>query len=610
MALPDLTDLKVNETYQRLLQISSSGDIADGTGSLFTPPNAISASYATSASYEINYETSSSYADTASYVNTLNQDVNITGSLNTTGSFIAYLPEGNATFTTRKGKFIVTSGDAGYNDIRLVAGGYNTGGGSTPGLYYSTTNIIRRYTAGNGPIQIGKDSGQYVTINKPGYFFQNQKAGLEVHKPADSILGLLVSGSTQITGSLTVRGNISSSGAISASTYYGDGSQLTGISSGITWVETTQSADFTAEINKGYLVDSSGSVSGSVTLTLPSSPSFGDQVAVLDVTGFASDYFIIMSSSININGQAGGVRLKNDAQSVYLLYTNDTLGWKPIKGINGGNSALTSADTIDVEWLVVAGGGGGGSVNNSFYGGGGGGGGLRTSYGLTSGGGASAESKIQVTTNSNITINIGAGGAGAASTSNTIGSRGSDSSIVYTSLDSVSTSIISIGGGGGGANTNNATSGGSGGGGSESNGLGGAGTPGQGFAGGTGSEGLNRGGGGGGASTVGSATDGGAGLQVTITGAAVTYAGGGASSGTGGLGGGGDAGTSGTTNTGGGAGGTSNSTGINGGSGIVILRYPSSKTLNIGLGLASSTVTDGSYNVTSFTSGTGTVYFT
>ena len=67
MALPDLTDLKVNETYQRLLQISSSGDIVDGTGSLFTPPNAISASYATSASYEINYETSSSYAETASY---------------------------------------------------------------------------------------------------------------------------------------------------------------------------------------------------------------------------------------------------------------------------------------------------------------------------------------------------------------------------------------------------------------------------------------------------------------------------------------------------------------------------------------------------------------
>jgi len=391
--------------------------------------------------------------------------------------------------------------------------------------------------------------------------------------------------------------------------FSGDGSQLTGISSGITWVETTQSADFTAEINKGYLVDSSGSVSGSVTLTLPPSPSFGDQVAVLDVTGFASNYFIIMTSSININGQAGGQRLKNDDQSVYLLYTNDTLGWKPIEGINGGNSALTSADTIDVEWLVVAGGGGGGSVNNSFYGGGGGAGGLRTSYGLTSGGGASAESKIEVTTNSNITIIIGAGGAGAASTSNTIGSQGINSSITYTSLDSVSTSIISIGGGGGGANTNNATSGGSGGGGSESNGLGGAGTAGQGYAGSAGDEAANRGGGGGGASGIGLATDGGDGLQVTITGAAVTYAGGGASSGTGGLGGGGDAGTSGTANTGGGAGGTSSSTGINGGSGIVILRYPSSKTLNIGLGLSSSTITDGSDKVTSFTSGTGTVYF-
>ena len=37
MALPDLTGETVNETYQRLLQKSGSGQIVDGTGSLFTP---------------------------------------------------------------------------------------------------------------------------------------------------------------------------------------------------------------------------------------------------------------------------------------------------------------------------------------------------------------------------------------------------------------------------------------------------------------------------------------------------------------------------------------------------------------------------------------------
>ena len=90
MALPDLTNQYIQDTYQRLLQVSSSGDITDGTGSLFIPPNAISASYATSASYEINYETSSSYADTASYVNPLQQYVVITGSLGVSGSNSAW----------------------------------------------------------------------------------------------------------------------------------------------------------------------------------------------------------------------------------------------------------------------------------------------------------------------------------------------------------------------------------------------------------------------------------------------------------------------------------------------------------------------------------------
>ena len=409
--------------------------------------------------------------------------------------------------------------------------------------------------------------------------------------------------------SLFLTGSASITGSVTADNFIGSGAGLTGISSGITWIETTQSANFTAEANKGYLIDSSGSASG-VKVTLPSSPVFGDQVAVLDVTGFAPNFEIIMTSSIDINGQDGGQRLKNANQSVYLLYTNDTLGWKPIKGINGGNDALVTTATTTFDWLIVAGGGGGGSVQGTLYGGGGGAGGLRTSYGSTSGGGASAESSIEVLPNSNITIVVGAGGAGATSTSNTIGSQGGISSITYTTLGEVETYVSASGGGGGGGNTADGTSGGSGGGGKESDGAGQSGTLGQGYAGGDGSESGNRGGGGGGASAVGSGTNGGAGLAVSITGASVTYAGGGASSGTGGSGGGGDGGTAGTANTGGGAGGTLNTTGINGGSGIIILRYPASKTINIGGGLASSTATDGSFKVTSFTSGTGVIYFT
>ena len=75
----------------------------------------------------------------------------------------------------------------------------------------------------------------------------------------------------------------------------------------------------------------------------------------------------------------------------------------------------------------------------------------------------------------------------------------------------------------------------------------------------------------------------------------------------------GGAGSAGTVNTGaaGGAGGGGSVAGTAGagGSGIVILRYPNTYTITVGSGLTSSTATDGSDKVTSFTAGTDTISF-
>jgi hypothetical protein len=108
----------------------------------------------------------------------------------------------------------------------------------------------------------------------------------------------------------------------------------------------------------------------------------------------------------------------------------------------------------------------------------------------------------------------------------------------------------------------------------------------------------------------------------------VFYAGGGGSGsgpfsvtqGPGGIGGGGTSsasgpiGTEGSPNTGGGGGGGAGSqssgafnSGLAGGSGIVILRYPSSKTITLGAGLTGTTETVGSDKVTTITQGTGDV---
>ena len=64
MALPDLTGQNIQDTYQRLLQVSGTLQVTDGTGSL-VPLLEVTASYAISASHEINIEISSSHAQFA-----------------------------------------------------------------------------------------------------------------------------------------------------------------------------------------------------------------------------------------------------------------------------------------------------------------------------------------------------------------------------------------------------------------------------------------------------------------------------------------------------------------------------------------------------------------
>tara|TARA_R110002020_G_scaffold216034_4_gene423384 strand:- start:812 stop:1927 length:1116 start_codon:yes stop_codon:yes gene_type:complete len=255
-----------------------------------------------------------------------------------------------------------------------------------------------------------------------------------------------------------------------------------------------------------------------------------------------------------------------------------------------------TAPTVDVEYLVVAGGGGGGGYSN---GGGGGAGGLLTNYGTSS---LSRSASVAYD------IEVGAGGIKGAYADGAVAGSGGNSKF---------DTIESNGGGGGVATGSSGQSGGSGGsgggGGYNTNQAGGAASPaGQGNAGGTGggAGGYYPGAGGGGAGAVGgtpanntSRGDGGDGLEVNIIGGTGNYyAGGGGgglgggglgptsgAGGAGGLGGGGQgrnddpipavAATAGTDGLGGGGGGGSTVTGPkDGGTGVVILRIPSTAT--------------------------------
>ena len=401
------------------------------------------------------------------------------------------------------------------------------------------------------------------------------------------------------------------------------------VDSSTQWQSSIKTADFSASAGEGYFVNTT---SGTVTVSLPAG-SVGDEIHFTDYASTFDTNEIIFDAngSQKIQGRTTNAKNATEGATVRLIYQDDIKGWT-------GN-ILDIPNNFALSYLVVAGGGGGGHV------GGGGAGGYRTNYGGTA---------LTLLPNTNYTVTVGAGGTASTSAGNPANAASGSTSVFST--------ISSAGGGYGAANytwTNGpAASGGSGGGGpwdgtQASHHLGGSGntpstSPSQGNNGGSGhtSHPNYSGGGGGGASAVGTngtgstGGTGGAGSANSITGSSVTYAGGGGgngmlwggdgTAGSGVAGGGGNgsksntgsvasgsAPSNGTANLGGGGGSPGyTTTGVGaGGSGVVIVRYPSNRSVVIpgGSGLVTSqlnaTVSGSTDKYTTFPGGTGTIQF-
>jgi len=349
------------------------------------------------------------------------------------------------------------------------------------------------------------------------------------------------------------------------------------------WDTSVKTSGFTATSNKGYFCNTTSSA---FTVTLPSTPSAGDEVILVDYAGtWDTNNLTINPNGGKILAQTSNVIALKDREAFRLVYIDTTQGWIPYSGYQESTAGLSIP--YSVNFLVIAGGGGGGAN----YGGGGGAGGYRTST-------------QSVNSGTVITVTVGGGGVSRDGSGSLLGTNGSDSSISGSGLST----ITSAGGGGGNGTSSAGASGGSGGGGGGQGGSGGSGntpstSPSQGSNGGAGSS--DNGGGGGGAGEAGN-TDGtcqgGDGTASSITGSSVTRAGGGGgrtSAGTGGTagdGGGASGNTSATANTGSGGSGHIGGAVGSPASGVVILSIP---TANY------SSTTTGSPTVT--TSGSNTI---
>ena len=325
------------------------------------------------------------------------------------------------------------------------------------------------------------------------------------------------------------------------------------------------STGLTAVAGRGYFIDTT---SGTVTVTLPASPSAGDVVVLKDYARTWGTNAVSIASAL-FDGDTLSNSFSTNGQTVTLVYMDGTKGWSLVNedtttslgaqfiSATGGTitqsgdfqihtftgdgcfvvsslgAGIPCVQASTVDYLVVAGGGGGGRSG----GGGAGAGGYRESKDSTLSSPHTA-SPLAATTGLTITattypITVGGGGAGLEAPSGLAqGVSGSNS---------VFSTITSAGGSGGGSGPQNGSSivgGGSGGGGraNQANPVGAGNTPPvsppQGNQGGIGGP-ATAGGGGGGASASGCnasgrcAGDGADGVSTSITGSSVTRAGGG-----------------------------------------------------------------------------------
>ena len=93
---------------------------------------------------------------------------------------------------------------------------------------------------------------------------------------------------------------------------------------GTSW-QAVKTANYTAVAGQGVFCNTT---SGSFTLTLPSSPTIGDEVSFVDYAGtFDSNALTIGRNSEKINGAAADLTVAVERAANTLVYTDGTQGW-------------------------------------------------------------------------------------------------------------------------------------------------------------------------------------------------------------------------------------------------------------------------------------------
>ena len=147
----------------------------------------------------------------------------------------------------------------------------------------------------------------------------------------DSAIDVVTDTTPQLGGDLdlnsndiTGTGDINITGTVTATSYSGDGSSLTGITGGTAW-QTVKTGNFTASASEGYFVNTT---SGAITATLPASRTQGDEVSFIDYAGtFDTNNLTIGRNGKPIQGDASDLTVATERAGLTLVFVDNTQGW-------------------------------------------------------------------------------------------------------------------------------------------------------------------------------------------------------------------------------------------------------------------------------------------
>ena len=147
------------------------------------------------------------------------------------------------------------------------------------------------------------------------------KNGLDMSSPLPVAMG--GTGQTSTTNSLNAL--LPSQAGNANKVLASDGTNTTWVAQTVGFPSSSISSNVTLASNNKYFVDTSTAR----TLTLPSSPSVGDEVYIFDASGTAGAYNITVNRNSNyINGSSSNLIIDINGGGASFTYTGGSYGWK------------------------------------------------------------------------------------------------------------------------------------------------------------------------------------------------------------------------------------------------------------------------------------------